>query len=130
MAVCFTAFSLYISIKGEKYNVAMNYTEDSEKAFIGDTITNIETIKYFGKENNIKDNYFKLGDITRKNQVKFWNYSNWIASGHGVIIDLFTIIIMSLAILRLINGNITIGTVAFIYTIYLGDRKSVCRERV
>ncbi len=118
MAICFILYSLFVSIKGEKHNVDMNITEDNEKAFISDTLINIETIKYFGKENNIKDIYFMLGNTTRKKQLRFWNFSKWLATGHNIIIDFFTIIIIALAIIRLINGEITIGTVAFIYTIY------------
>ncbi|MDD3083921.1 MAG: ABC transporter ATP-binding protein [Candidatus ainarchaeum sp.] len=119
MAIVFIAYSLYLSIIGEKHNVAMNIAEDTEKAFIGDTFTNIETVKFFGKEEHVKKIYFLFGDKTRRKQVIFWDFAKWFASGHGLIIDGFAIILMGFATIRLINGEITIGTLAFIYTVYL-----------
>jgi ATP-binding cassette, subfamily B, heavy metal transporter len=119
MAIFFMAYSWYMSVIGEKANIEMNSTEDNEKAFIGDTFTNIETIKFFGKEKNMENFYYNFGNNTRKKQVKFWSYSRWFATGHGLIIDFFLIVIMAQSIIRLVNGDISIGTLAFIYSVYL-----------
>ena len=103
-----------------KANLDANKAEDIEKANIGDIFTNIDSIKYFGKENFIKEKYNKLAKSTRNFTLKHWNYFRWSDAGQTFIIGLGTFLLVYFSITQLLNGKITLGTVTFIYTSYLG----------
>jgi len=76
----------FFTIKGQqKANIERNEADDYEKAFIGDTFTNIETVKHFGKEKRMG---FLFGGITNNTllkQIKFWNYYALIDFGFSSI---------------------------------------------
>jgi len=103
-----------------KANLDANEAEDIEKANIGDIFTNIDSIKYFGKENFIKNKYEKLAKATKNLTIKHWNYFRWSDSGQSFIIGLGTFALVYFSIMQLLNGKITLGTVTFIYTSYIG----------
>ena len=92
--------------------------EDIEKANIGDIFTNIDSIKYFGKEMRIKQRYEYLDNETRKSALKHWGYYRWFDAGNSLILALGTFLLILFPIMRLLNGEITIGTIVFIYTSY------------
>jgi len=56
---------------------------------------------------------------TKLFQIQTWNFARWLVSGHNIIIFSFLAIILSSPILRMLKGEVTIGSIVFIYTMYL-----------
>jgi len=120
MALIFMGYSVILLQKQQIANVAKNEQEDYEKAFISDTFTNIETVKNFGKENRMKGLFEKISALSSEKWLIFWNYYNTTEAGHVMIIGFGTIAIMYFTIIRFIAGDLTMGSVVFIYTSYIG----------
>ena len=118
--IAFILYSIFLLGKQQLAIVGFNQAEDNEKAHISDSITNIETIKYFGKHEYIKEKFFLKSKKTQENQWNSWRYSRWIASGHGFILATGLFLLLVSPVLRLINGELSIGTIVFFYTIYVG----------
>ncbi len=120
MALIFMIYSVILLKKQQEANVKKNEQEDYEKAFISDTFTNIETVKNFGKENRMKELFDKISVVTSQKWLKFWNYYNTTEAGHVMIIGFGTIAIMYFTIIRFLASDLTMGSVVFIYTSYIG----------
>jgi|WetSurMetagenome_2_1015567.scaffolds.fasta_scaffold73121_2 ATP-binding cassette, subfamily B, heavy metal transporter len=118
--VVFIAYNWYNQRLQEDSNVRANDTEDIEKANIGDIFTNVDSIKYFGKENFIKGKFSKLSTNTRQAFLKNWDYFRWLDSGQSLILGLGTVFLLYFSISKFLSGGLTIGTLVFIYTAYLG----------
>ena len=118
VVVVFLLYSLILQFKQLRDNIEANETEDIEKANVSDIFTNIDSIKYFGKENMIKNKFAKLGETTRKGWVKAWNWFRLMDAGQTLILGIGTFFIVYFPILKLLSGEITMGTLVFIYTMY------------
>ncbi|MAG76038.1 MAG: hypothetical protein CL811_04680 [Colwelliaceae bacterium] len=117
-AIIFVAFGVYISTKQQQPQYFANKAEDHEKANIADVFTNIDSIKYFGKERTIKKRFSKLALDTNDKMVRFWDYGAYFGSGQSLVVGLGTFFVILFPILRLLEGDLSIGTLAFIYTGY------------
>ena len=120
IVLIFIGFSYYIQRIQLPYSVEKNAAEDIEKANVADIFTNIDTIKYFGKEKFIAKKFFKLTETTRQKTHKNWSFYIWLKVGHSLIIGLGTIFILCFPLIRLLQKEITIGTLTFIYTSFIG----------
>jgi ATP-binding cassette, subfamily B, heavy metal transporter len=118
--IVFVTYSVLLLTKRSKANIAFNIAEDDEKAHISDSFSNIETVKYFGKQDYILEKYSLHGNTTKQKQLELWNFGRWMVSGHRVIQSIGLTLLMTHPIIRLVNGEITIGTVVFLYTLFLG----------
>lgn len=116
--VVFIVFTFYVQQMQRKQNQILNMAEDIEKANLGDIMTNIDSIKYFGKEDMIKQRYANLTKKTNNELIKLWNYSRWVSSIQSLIVWLGTFFLVFFSIKNYIKGNITLGTLAFTYSIY------------
>lgn len=116
----FITFNVYMQKKQEESRLIANKTEDIEKGNVGDIFTNIDSIKYFGKERLIKNKYKKLSEDTKKSFLKNWDYHRWLSAGQSLILALGTFFLMLFPLIDFLNGDITVGTLTFIYTIYWG----------
>jgi len=105
--------------KQENDQISSNRAEDREKGFIGDVFTNVDTIKYFGKEKRIFLKYKQLSEKTYNGLLKFWAHFNWMDAGQNLILGIGTFFIFAFPIWGLLKGTLTIGTLAFIYTTYV-----------
>ena len=114
----FLIYSLIIQSWQQEPRVIANKKEDIEKGNMADIFTNIESVKYFGKENRIKSIYAKLTDTTRRAFLRSWDYFRWLDAGQGFILALGTFFIVYFPLMEFLDGNMTIGTLVFIYTIY------------
>lgn len=114
----FITFSFYLQKKQEVSKLDYISKEDREKGFIADIFTNIDSVKYFGKEWRIKKIFDKVSDKTKKAQRKNYNYFRWFASIQFLIIGLGTFFLIYFPIKEFIAGQITLGTLAFIYSLY------------
>jgi len=117
---CFISYSLILQNIQRKENEKLNETEDVEKANLADIIMNIDSIKYYGKEDYIKARYMNLTTNTKNALRRFWNYFRWLDAGQNLILWAGTFVLMYFSIRSYLFGEITLGTVVFIYTIYGG----------
>jgi len=118
--IVFVVFSVFIQRMQESSNIKANKYEDIEKANISDIFTNIDSIKYFGKENYIKTKFSKLADKTRAAYLENWNYYRTMSSGQGLILGIGTLLLVYFSVLSLLAGAMSIGTLVFIYSVYVG----------
>lgn len=122
LGVTITAFITYNYYTQKIQRVAnrkANQNEDIEKASIADIFTNMDAIKYFGKEEYIKGRFVKLTQNTKAAFLKHWNYFRWIDAGQTLILGIGTVLIVYFPLIQFINKEITLGTLVFIYTVYL-----------
>jgi len=117
-AIIFVVFSIYLINKAQESNLEANKADDREKAMIADALTNIEPVKYYGKETYVKRKFSSVVNLTRKKRIFYEDKYRLLTSGQGFIIGLGTFFVVLFPILSFIRGDITIGTVAFMYTAY------------
>lgn len=118
--ITFVSYGLFIQELQKYSKKELNDQEDREKADLADIFTNIESVKYFGKENRIKAHFLKLAQKTKLKSIKFWNYFRWFDLGNLLILSLGTILILYFPLMQFLAGELTIGTIAFIYAVYIG----------
>ncbi len=117
MAAVFLSYSLIIQRAQEKPSIEQNNAEDVEKANIADMLTNIDSIKYFGKEENVKARYKKLSQISKEKLLTFWNYFRWMDAGQALILSSSVVLLVYFSVLDFMAGRITLGTLVFIYSV-------------
>lgn len=118
ITISFISYSYYINYIQRESLVTATYVEDREKANLADFYTNMESIKYFGKENSIMKRYKTLAQRTRDSLLKAWNYYRWMAAGQIAILAIGTFMLILFPVLSFLKGETTIGTIVFIYTAY------------
>lgn len=114
----FIAYSYFMQTISQKANVDANSIEDIEKGNVSDFFTNIESIKYFGKEHTIKKKFEEMINLTKNAFLKHWGYYRWIDSVHSVTIGIGTFLLIFFPLIRFLNGEISLGTIVFIYSVY------------
>ncbi len=118
MVVSFIGYSLWIQQKQRPYNIEYNRMEDIEKGNISDVFMNVDSVKYFGKEELVKRNFARITNNTKKSLMAYWDYYRWLESGQIFILGLGTFFLIYFPIMSFLNGEITLGTLVFIYTVY------------
>jgi ABC-type transport system involved in Fe-S cluster assembly fused permease/ATPase subunit len=73
VVVVFVAYGLIINHMQQSATLAVNDAEDFEKANISDIFTNIDSVKYFGKENAIQAKYASINEKVKNAMVRNWN---------------------------------------------------------
>jgi ATP-binding cassette subfamily B protein len=116
----FIAYNLIFQRMQMSANLKENSAEDIEKANIADFITNVDSIRFFGKENFIKARFAKISTNTKQAMLNHWQYFRFFDSIEGFIVGLGTFFLIYFSVMKLIAGTMTIGTLVFIYTVYLG----------
>ena len=99
-------------------NLKANNQEDFEKGNIADIFTNMEAIKYFGKEKLIEKKFSNLSMLTRLAFLKNWNYWRWLDAGQVIILGGGYLTLIYFSIKEFLAGKLSIGTLVFIYTAY------------
>ncbi len=117
-AVLFVVFGVYMSNRQQYPQYLANRADDIEKGNMADIFTNIDSIKYYGKEKFIHARFEKLADDSKKKHISFWDYQNLFNAGETVIVGLGTFFILLITLIKLMNGELSIGDVTFIYTVY------------
>ena len=115
----FMGFGLYMQGKMDILNKKANDAEDVEKGNIADIFTNVDSIKYFGKETTISNKYKRLSNETRNRMLIAWDAWRTTSAGQNVILGVGTLLLMVFSFMKFINGEMSIGTLTFIYTTYL-----------
>lgn len=116
--IVFISYSYFMQSISQKANVIANDEEDKEKGNVSDFFTNIESIKYFGKENAIKRRFDEIINSTKDAFMKHWGYFRWLDSVHSLVIGAGTFFLIYFPLMRFLNGEISLGTIVFIYTVY------------
>ncbi len=114
----FITYSLIILEKQQKDSIKHNKAQDREKALIGDVFTNIDTIKYFGQDNRIRSFFSRAAKNVRRRAIKSANHYRWFDGGQALILGIGTLLLLYFPLKQFLAGEITIGTVVFVYTIY------------
>lgn len=118
MSISFIYYSWYIQKKQETPKIHYNKAEDFEKGFISDVMTNIDSIKYFGKEKLIQKKYLTMAQDTKQKSLKYWSYYRWFDSGQVFILGIGLFFLIFFPLIKFLKGDLTIGELTFIYTAY------------
>jgi ATP-binding cassette, subfamily B, heavy metal transporter len=118
--IVFIAFNLYMQKAQEESRIISNKTEDIEKGNTADIFTNIDSIRYFGKEDQIKTKYRRLTEDTKEAFKRNWDYHKILTAGQSFIIGIGTFFLLLFPILSFLEGKLTVGTLTFIYSVYVG----------
>lgn len=116
--VIFVVFSTRLQKIQRRFNVITNKNEDMEKAMIGDTFTNIDSIKYYGKEDVVRGKYLALADKSRKSLARQWIIGGWTNLGEVIIMGLGALAVLYVTLESFIKGTATLGTVTFTWILY------------
>jgi len=115
----FAGYSIFMLERNKILSVRANDAEDIEKGHIADTFMNIEAVKYFGKEDMMKGIFASLAGNTRKKYTRSWNMNKWLEAGQAMIISIGGFFMLFIPFMRFYSGDISLGTLAFIFTSYL-----------
>jgi ATP-binding cassette, subfamily B, heavy metal transporter len=118
VSIVFISYSYYFQRIQQSAKLAHVEAEDSEKGLFADIFTNIDSIKYFGKEKRVKSRFEKAINLTKLRMVKNYNYYRWISSGQIFILGVGTLLLLYFPIKEFLAGQITLGTLVFVYSIY------------
>jgi ATP-binding cassette subfamily B protein len=118
VVIIFIGYSLFMQNLQKDANVRANENEDYEKGIISDFFTNIDSIKFFGKEFNIKNKYKKLSEITRISRLKHWGFFRWMSGGQALILGIGTLALVYFPMTKFLDNELSIGTLVFIYTAF------------
>jgi len=115
--ISFIAYSLWIQQIQQKAKLYYLGLEDGDKGFVGDIFANIEAIKYFGKESIIKSRFWKRINKTMEASLWYGGYYRWLDSGQILILGFGTFFMIYFPLVDFLNNEITLGTLAFIYSV-------------
>ena len=116
--VSFVSYSFIIQQMQQKSRLDYNRSSDYEKGYLSDVFTNIDSIKYFGKESSINKRFSQIIDKTKLNQIKHGNYFRWFEAGQIFVLGIGTFFLLYFPLMSFLDKEITLGTLVFIYTIY------------
>ncbi|MBW3020431.1 ABC transporter ATP-binding protein/permease, partial [Candidatus Woesearchaeota archaeon] len=117
--IVFVSYSLVIQGIQESPNVERNQQEDREKAAIADYISNVDSVKYFGKEKLIIERFKKISEKTKQKMLNHWDYYRYMDAGHQLIISIGTFLIIFFSVKSVVDNGSSIGDLMFIYTTYI-----------
>lgn len=119
---CLTVFILFSFITQKRVdaaNLIANNAEDIEKGSIADIFTNVDSIKYFGKERFIESKYRNLSTDTRNKTFRAWQLWRFIGSGQSFILGTGAVLLLYFSFGKFLAGELSLGTLTFIYTTFI-----------
>jgi len=120
VAILFVSYGIFFQRFQQSANLKAVEFEDIEKGNTSDFITNIDTIKYYGKEKAIKQRYEKLTNETKIAHRNHWYYFRWYGSVLITIQAIGLLLVIYFSLSRFMNNEMILGTLVFIYTAYGG----------
>jgi ATP-binding cassette, subfamily B, heavy metal transporter len=115
MTILFIIFGVVITnIQKYPQHIA-NEKEDILKQNLGDVFLNIETVKYFGKENPTLAYFRGLSQRLKNSRLKFWHYFAWFSGGETVILAFGVAAMLYFSFMSFLNGKLTLGSITLIY---------------
>jgi len=112
-------YVLALTRRQQRPEIESNEADDREKAFVGDVFTNVDTIKYFGKEGRMGGLYGLLATDSSRLLVKSWDFQGLIEAGQDIIMGAGVALLLYSPLVKFLDGGLTIGSLVFIYTVYL-----------
>lgn len=120
-SIIYISYSLFISkVCYEKDRKEENKRLDIEKANISDVFTNIESVKLFGKERKIINQFRKLSEDVKKASYKAWGWWSWYAAGQSLILGVGIFMLFLVTLNQFKKGILGLGQITFIYTTFVG----------
>lgn len=116
--VLFIGYSLFLLKKTKVQREESNDAEDIEKGIVGDFFTNIDSVKYYGKESEVKGIFSRYAQDTKKKMIRALDFYKWLDPGQSFIVGMGLLLIMYFPLVKFLHGEISIGTLAFIYAVY------------
>ncbi len=117
--ITFISYSFIVQKSQEKANIEAINAEDREKGNVSDFFTNIDSIKYFGKEKSIKSRFKKLSETSKNAMIRHWDYFRWLDSVQSLIIAIGIFLLIYFPLKSFLAGEMTLGTIVFIYTVFV-----------
>jgi len=118
ISILFISYSIYIQGIQSRQQVPFNRASDKESGFISDILTNIETVKYFGREKVIGNKFQKIIENVKKRGFIFFNTYSYLSFGQNLIIGLGTVAILYFPLMEFMNQTLPLSTLVFIYALY------------
>ncbi len=118
VSLAFIVFSINLLSKQQSLRFEANKIEDLEKGNVSDVFTNIDSVKYFGKEGKVIQIFNKMVKRTQEKFLRTWDMHRFLDAGQSLIMGLGLFFVMYFPTMRFLEGEITIGTLVFIYTVY------------
>jgi ATP-binding cassette subfamily B protein len=116
----FIGYGWLLNLKQRPLREAANDLEDIEKATVADTFTNVETVKYFGKERLGVAKYLGKVRATADMKRREWNVYGQIDAGHILILGIGVAALLALSIRGVLARTSGVAELTFVYTAYLG----------
>jgi ABC-type multidrug transport system fused ATPase/permease subunit len=116
--ISFISWSIFIQQRQQGANLEENAADDDEKGLISDTFTNIDSIKYYGREDSMNNRFKKAAYRTRMAMLHHWNFFRWWDLGHTLILGVGIIMVMLFPIRKFLDGQMEGGTLVYIFTCY------------
>jgi ATP-binding cassette subfamily B protein len=117
--IVFIGFNFFSQLRQTPLQHNANRASDMEKANIADMMTNIDAIKYFGKEDIVKGRFAKISENTKKTTLIHWDYWKMHEVIQSTIIGFGTFSILFFTVKDFLVGALTLGDLTFIYTVYI-----------
>ncbi len=117
-AAAFMTWSWILMLKQYPLQEKANDADDVEKGQIADYISNIEAIKYFGKESNTSARHSHISRATQQANLDSWRRYPVIAAGQTTILVIGTGAIVWYTAHAVVAGIMTPGTLVFAYTLW------------
>ena len=118
-------FNQVVQNKLTKTRIVYNMARDFEKGNIADYFTNIDSIKYFGKSKYVEEKHDDLTKDTKEKHLMHLSNYKWLYSGQNFLFSLGSVFLLIFPMISFIKGDITLGTVSFIYLTYATFASSV-----
>ncbi len=114
----FIAYSYGIQKIMQPHALRANDFEDVEKGKVSDFLTNIDSIKLFGKEPSIMERFRAITERTKNYYLRYWDYYRPLDAGQNIILATGTFGLVFFAIIDVLQGTMSLGTLVFIFTAY------------
>ena len=118
VSLLFLGYSFFLLRKTKEQRTKANDADDAEKGMVGDFFTNIDSVKYFGKEQKVKSIFQKYAEDTRKKMVLSLDFYKWLEPGQGFIVSIGLVLVLYFPLSKFLTGDMSLGTLAFIYAVY------------
>ncbi|MBT4377035.1 ABC transporter ATP-binding protein [archaeon] len=118
ISVLFIGVSVWVQKVQNKAKLAWNKAHDKENGFIADVLTNVDTVKYFGKEKRIEKRFDKITSDVKIKSFKFWNYFSYLSLIQTIILGLGVVALLYFPLKQFLAGQIALSTVVFVYSLY------------
>jgi ATP-binding cassette, subfamily B, heavy metal transporter len=110
----FITFGVYWSHKQRYAQQVANAKEDTLKQNLSDVFLNIETVKYFGKEQPTYAYFRNLANKLKESRFIFWRFHSWHSGIQTMIIGIGMSAMLYVMFNGFLDGELTLGSLTLI----------------